>query len=219
VSFLTTIAVWVRARIAHLAGVEQFVLCLVTLASALVIVNVVIPYIAKLRNTKLAALRFGEWHGGTARNFPSIALGYPGWVSVLNPLTHTAMNVAARIDFVNEPRTASHPVPEAQWYYKTVKNGANIEGWQASVDIEPGEDQSFIFYFAEKGNNATWACKSGIIPVAQLASNHWIAHVHVQSDNVRGFEGDIGFTVSQNGVTRDIPAFTRQRFVPPRMKP
>ena len=84
-SFLVAVGTSIKTRVSHMAGVEQFVLALGAFAFTLVISNIVVPYIKKLRYTKCAGLQFYEWHGGSARNFPPVDYGYPSWVSVLNP--------------------------------------------------------------------------------------------------------------------------------------
>lgn len=165
-------------------------------------------------------LEFVQWHGGSSRNLPQKENGNPTWVSIRNNqirVPDVAKNTTVRMEFVNANRTSVFTVPEAQWYIeKDFGNGIEGRGYKGSVDLEGGEEQSFVLFVTD-AHSKIWVYKNGETPVGILDYGHWDINLSVSSDNAEGFEGKIGFTLTRNSLTPDQPAFTRLRGVKPRL--
>lgn len=166
-------------------------------------------------------LRFHEWHSGSSRAYPQVSIGQPSWVSVVNQevkVPKTAKNVISRVEFKNDAGTLAIPSTECAWYEKRDVNGIKGEGWVRTTDIEAGDDQSFVLFVLDKNSNDIFVCGTNFAPIATLAPGHWTAHIFVESDNLLGFQGTIGFTLSKHGLVPDRPAFTKLFSVEPRLK-
>jgi hypothetical protein len=122
------------------------------------------------------------------------------------------------MEFINDARTSVFTVPEAQWYVeKDLGNDITGRGYKGSVDLEGGEEQSFVLFVTDL-QRKIWVYKNGETPVGILDYGHWEINMIVSSNNIEGFEGKIGFTLTRNSLTPDHPAFTRTRTVKPRLR-
>jgi hypothetical protein len=96
-------------------------------------------------------LQFQEWHGGTERSLPARwADGTPTWISVENQQAapaRTAKNVTGRMEFIDSQGRVRFVVPQVLWYQiERPKSGTEIKRWRRVVEIEGGDEQSFILF-------------------------------------------------------------------------
>jgi hypothetical protein len=169
-------------------------------------------------------LEFVEWHGGNRSSLPSHwpnSASTPSWISIRNiqvAPSITAQKVTARLEFVDSQRTQVLIVPEAVWFeQKVMSRTGRVERWAHEVEIEGGDEQAFVF-FVETPRREIIPHKDRGEPLEPLTYDHWNVKLIVSSDNLPGFEGTIGFTLTRNAMPHDHPAFTKLRDVPPRLQ-
>ncbi len=56
-------------------------------------------------------------------------------------------------------------------------------------------------------------------PIGQLDYDRWRVRIIVTSDDAQGFEGELRFTFTRNGLEPDRPAFTKIRTLAPLLNP
>ena len=165
-------------------------------------------------------LEYSEWASGNTLTLPRPSFGIStSWVAIrCERSAQTAKNVIARIDFVNSEKTIAAVVPEVKWYGFTHTDSGLVEGWRPKVDIDPGEEQWFVF-LTEDQKNQVYAIKGSGDPVNVLSKGDWIGHIVVESDNMRGFEGEFKFKVTRMGHAprHNTKFFTKLRSLPPRL--
>ena len=168
-------------------------------------------------------LTFLQWHSGNARNLPREwpEKGMtPTWVSIKNLAVSpscTAKNVTVRLDFVNSAHDQLFTVPEAPWYAVKRTGDRTFTGFEHCLDIEGDDEQSCVLFVTDS-QSRLWVYKRPGEPVGILNYDHWTVKVFVTSENIRGFEGTIGFTQTKNSMTSDRPAFTKLRSAEPRLQ-
>jgi hypothetical protein len=226
VAAIIALGTWVRALLSHLAGVEQFVLSLAAFAATLLIVNLVLRVsganLPRLSSASSSRLEFGLWHGGDSNRYPrKLNNGCPSWVSVRNVNTaapRTASNVVAQIEWIDAERSKRLVVPEADWYFiEETPGGGRAESWLRSVDLQGGDDQSFVL-FVQDEQSRRYIYKHGTELVGMLGEGLWTANIRVSSDNAEGFEGTLTLTVTRGGLTPGSPkAFVLRHRVRPRL--
>jgi len=119
---------------------------------------------------------------------------------------------------MNSAQTNLLIVPEAVWWeIRNTPGGNTHSGWRHGVDIEGGDEQSFVLFVTDQHGRII-PHKDRNEPVGELDYDHWAVKVIVSSDNAQGFEGTIGFTLTRNSLAPDQPAFTKQRNVKPRLR-
>lgn len=176
-------------------------------------------------------LESAGWHASDRGKLPihwPDAYSNPSWFCVHN--THatpakTAKNVTARLEFTNTEKTELLLISEACWFEEKrmarTKEGmpesVTVERWSHAVEIEGGNEQSFVLFVQNKPGDLL-PHKNGSEPLGPLDYDHWDVKITVSADNVKGFEGILGFTLSRNRLAPDHPAFVRLRDVPPRLE-
>lgn len=192
---------WLWARFRHLADVLQFTVLfgLFTLTVALVRM---IGWKRKQGPIRVpepsSALRFQIWHGGYGKHPAHVDSGSPSWVCIKNTgvaIPRKASNVIASIRWRDDAGQTVLSVPDVDWYQISTVNGIDHQAWRRAVDLEGGEDQSFVF-FIKQPNGEYCAVRGGLQFVGVLNPGHWTATIQVTSDEVEGFEGTLGFTCS-----------------------
>jgi len=139
-----------------------------------------VPTLLKTNENNLVGLSFQAWHGGYSRSFPEVGLGNPSWVSIVNnsvALGIRAANVTVRMRFNNDAGTYAVPGMDGAGYGNTERGGLIGHGWQKQLDIDPGDEQSFLFFVSAKNSNVIWACDAMQTPVARLGFGHWLARI------------------------------------------
>lgn len=225
---------WIRAHLSvpHLAGVEQFVLGLGAFASVLAILNFFHLHAGKLqlrwpystRDRNAPQVEYETWHaGGHKTGYPTkVDSGAPTWVALKNTslaMPTTARNISVRIEWINDSETRRLEVPEAAWYIMKIdpQTKFHLTSWTGHPDLDGGESQSFVLFVVDQ-DRRLWIWNSHN-PVGVLDDGHWEATVTVVSDNARGFEGKLGFTLSKyHGMIPDSPVFTLTQRLRPRLR-
>ena len=231
VALVTGSFTFASARVSHLAAVEQFVLALGAFAFVLIILNSVHVGQQGIRlhwpqfhlgRAGTPWLEFEIWHAGSHRGYPTrVNNGAPSWVAIRNSsqnIPKSAKNTRVEVEWMNDAQTTRLPVPEAAWYVmKRPPDGHNTDSWKTQVDLEGGESQSFVLFVTDD-DGRIWIRKASGVPVGILDDGHWEARLTVTSDTGQGFEGTLGFTLSQyKGLTPDSPAFAMRRRVRPKL--
>jgi len=171
-------------------------------------------------------LEFQQWHAGSSRSFPlTWAGGSPTWVAISNSQAapaRTAVNVTARLEFSNSDLSKRFGVPQAHWFAikdrMGVTGAGRLEEWRTDVEIDGGDEQSFVLYVTDdKGSMSVY--KNSHEPIGLIDYDHWNVKILVSSDNAEGFEGNLGFTYTRRCLTQDDPLFTKQRNVAPLVTP
>jgi hypothetical protein len=169
-------------------------------------------------------LELVTWHAGKRGRLPSFwpdSESNPTWISVRNtriapPLR--ARNVTAYLEFVNSSRTRRLIVPEAVWFEEQHTERRVSEQFTHSVEIEGGDEQSFIL-FSENKRGDLIPYKNGSEPLEPLDFDHWDLLVRVSSDNASGCEAHSGFTLTRHSLAQDTPHFSKRQPVPPKIQP
>lgn len=163
---------------------------------------------------KSPGLEFQEIHASSSRSYPANASYDPLWIAVTNRTLGDAKKVTARVSFRNDFGTQSVPEMDCRWHRNTERDGMIGGGWAKATDILSGDDQSFVLLDTAK-TNEVWVRDASEAPVALLqAGQRWVATIKVESENVRGFEGTIGFAVTRRGTSEQ--SFSKRRDIPPR---
>jgi hypothetical protein len=170
--------------------------------------------------SQLPKLEYQEWHSGGARSFPNDHHGgNPSWVAIKNTQktpAKQAANVTARLEFIDSSNITQFTVPQVPWYRIQRRAKGTTEGWCDDLNIEGGEEQSFVlFVTAHDGRILAY---KGPLPIGHLDFDHWRIKIIATSDNAQGFEGEISFTLTSNQLTPDQPAFRFLRTLEPLVK-
>jgi len=122
------------------------------------------------------------------------------------------------MEYIDSNAKVRFVVPQTSWFcVQHPTPSTSVETWASIVDIEGGDDQSFVL-FVQVEDRRVLVAKSAREPAGDLDYDHWNVKITVTSDDAVGFEGLLGFTFTKHGMPPDVPAFKKTKSVKPLVK-
>ncbi len=144
----------------------------------------------------------GDWASSQFRQ--SLVLDIKNSQKAMN---NKSESTTARIKFICDDGS-TFTITECSWISKRMSGTVTATGIVSHVDLEGGEEQPFVVFLVAQ-DGSVWVYKDLSNPVGTCGVGHWLADIHVTSNNAKPLQGVLGFTVLRGnmGIEWDKPAF------------